>query len=203
MNNHPKRIWLFIALAALSALSGCWTFSLHPLYGDDDPNLAYDPALEGTWKSESSESISITGDSNSQTYQLEWVRANSSDATRPDNDFGFTYSGRLIQLGAERFLDAVPKGDGIAGAIPAHNIFKVSVHGDALVLSPLNVDWLCSAAQADQAALGQCIDGDFILTAPTDVLQEFVREHSDDEQVFPEMDDSDAFLRVAKPGSAE
>jgi hypothetical protein len=159
--------------------------------------------LEGTWKGESNEWITMTGDSKLKKYQLEWVRVSSNAEAQPKTDFDFTFSGRLVELGAERFLDAVPEGDGIAGAIPAHNVFKVSVHGDTLVLSPLNVDWLCSASQADQAALGQCMDGDFILTASTDVLQEFVREHSDDEQVFPEMDDSDGFRRVAKPGSAE
>ena len=49
--------------------------------------------------------------------------------------------------------------------------------------------WLCTAPQADHAALGQCIDGDLILTVPTDVLQGYVSDHSYDEQVFPELDD--------------
>jgi hypothetical protein len=206
MNLHLRQIFLFIALAALSVLSGCWTYSLQPVYSDDDPNLTYEPALEGTWKGESNESITMTGDSKSKKYQLEWVRVSSNAEAQPKTDFDFTFSGRLVELGAERFLDVVPERDetaGVPGMLPAHSVFKVSVQGDALFLSPLNVDWLCSAPQADQAALGQCIDGDFILTTSTDVLQEYVRDHSDDEQVFPELDDSDGFRRVAKPGSEE
>jgi hypothetical protein len=206
MNLHRRRILLCVALTALSILSGCWTYSLQPLYSDDDPNLTYEPALEGTWKSDSNESITITGDSKSRKYQLEWVRISSNAEAQPITDFDFTFSGWLVKLGPERFLDVLPEGDktgGAPGMLPAHSVFEVSVQGDALSLSPLNVDWLCSAPQADQAALGQCIDGNFILIAATDVLQEYVRDHSDDEHVFPELDDSDGFRRVAKPGSAE
>ena len=157
MNIHPRPFLLFITLAALSALSGCWTYSLQPLYSDNDPNLAYEPALDGTWKNESNESISITGDSKSQTYRLEWVREGSSAGPQPHIDFDFTYSGRLVQLGADRFLDAVPEGDGIAGSLPAHNVFKISVDDDTLVLSPLNVEWLCSARKPIGRRLGSAL----------------------------------------------
>jgi len=206
MNLHLTRILLFIELAALSVLCGCWTYSLQPVYSDDDPNLAYEPALAGTWKIENDESITITGDSASKKYQLECVGVSSNAEAQPKTDYDFTFSGRLVELGDERFLDVVPEGGetgGVPGMLPAHNLFKVSVQGDTLLLFPLNVDWLCSAPQADQAALGQCIDGDFILTASTDVLQEYVRNHSDDEHVFPELDHSDGFRRVVKSGSAE
>ena len=80
---------------------------------------------------------------------------------------------------------------------------KGSLQRDTLFLPPLNGDWLCCASQADQAVLGQCIDGYFILTASAEVLKRYVRDHSDNEQVFPELDDGDGFRRVAKPGSAE
>lgn len=206
MNLHRRRILLCVALAALSVLSGCWTYSLKPLYSDDDPDLTYEPALEGTWKSENNESLTITGDSKSRKYQLEWVRISSNAEAEPKTDFDFTFSGWLVNLGAERFLDVLPDGDktgGVPGMLPAHSVFEVSVQGDSLFLSPLNVDRLCSAPRADLAALGQCIDGDLILTASTDVLKEYVRDHSDDEQVFPELDDGDSFRRIAKSGSAE
>ena len=206
MNSHLRRILLFVALTALSVLSGCWTYSLQPIYSDDDPNLTYEPALDGTWKTETNESITITGDFGSKKYQLECVGGSSNPEEQSKPDFDFTFSARLVELGAGRFLDVVPERsetEGGPGMLPAHNVFKVSLQGDTLVLSPMNVDWLCKASQADQAALGQCIDGDFILTASTDVLQGYVRDHSDDEQVFPESDDGDGFRRVAKPGSAE
>lgn len=206
MNPHPRRILLCIALAGLSVLTGCWTYSLRPVYSDDDPNLTCEPALQGTWKSDSNESITITGDSNCKKYQLKWMRLSSNAEAQPKTDFDFTFSGRLVQLGADRFLDVVPEMDeegGVPGMLPTHSVFKISLQGDTLFLLPLNLDWLCSAPLSDQAALGQCIDGDFILTASTDVLQEYVRNHGEDAQVFPEMDDSDGFRRVAKPGSAE
>ena len=203
--NLQQRALLTLVIVALFVLSGCWTFSLHPLYGDDDPNVTYEPALEGTWKGGNDDSLLvITGDSKSREYTLQLVGndTSNSDSCR-DNHSDLAYSGRLVQLGGDWFLDVVPHGEGTAGAVPAHNIFKISVQEDSLLLSPLTLDWLCRAHESEQAALGQCIDGDFILTASTDVLQDFVSDRSDDGQVFPTTDDNDGLHRVAKPGSVE
>ena len=205
MNTLRNRALVAIMFASLLVLSGCWTYSLHPLCGDDDPNLTYEPALEGTWKSgDDNLLLAITGDSKSQEYRLQLVE---DDASKGESDAKTgrqsTYTGHLVKLGAERFLDAVPDGDAVAGALPAHNVFKVSVQGGSLSLSPLNDDFLCSAPEAEQAALGQCIHGDFILTASTAVLQDFVRDHSDDDGVFPVIDDDDSLRRVEKQGSTE
>ena len=200
-----QRAWLAGAVLALAVLSGCWTYSLHPLYGDDDPNLTYEPALEGTWKNAQGDvCLIITGDAKSQEYSLQLVPDDKSEA---DSDrqkaSDSTYTGRLVQVATERFLDVVPSADGIPGVIRAHNLFKVSIEKDSLSLSPLNDDWLCSAKEGEQAALGQCIRGDFILTASIAVLQDFLRDHSDDERVFSTIDEADALHRVAKQGSAE
>ena len=203
--NIQQRALLTFVIVALFVLSGCWTFSLHSLYGDDDPNLAYEPALEGTWKSGNDDVLLvITGDSKSREYTLQLVENDTSDSDScRHNHSALSYKGRLVQLGGGWFLDVVPHGEGTAGAVPAHNIFKISVNKDALFLSPLTLDWLCRAQESEQVAFGQCIDGDFILTASTDVVQDFVRDHNDDEQVFPTMDDNDGLHRVAKPGSVE
>lgn len=203
--NIQQRASLTFVIVALFVLSGCWTFSLHPLYGDDDPNLTYEPALEGTWKSGNDDVLLvITGDSKSREYTLQLLGndTSNSDSCR-DTHSDVAYRGRLVQLGGAWFLDVVPHGEGTAGAVPAHNIYKISVQEDSLLLSPLTLDWQCRAQDSEQVAFGQCIDGDFILTASTDVLQDFVRDHSDDEQVFPTMDDNDGLRRVAKPGSVQ
>ena len=204
MNTLRNRALVAIMFASLLILSGCWTYSLHPLCGDDDPNLTYEPALEGTWKSGDDNLLVITGDSKSQEYRLQLVEDDASKReSDPKTGREFTYTGRLVKLGAERFLDAVPDGDGVAGALPAHNVFKVAVEGGAISLSLLDVHGLCGAPEAQQVVLGQCIDGDFILTASTDVLQDFVRNHSDDDGVFPVIDDDDSWRRVEKQGSTE
>lgn len=203
--NIQQRASLTFVIVALFGLSGCWTLSLHPLYGDDDPNLAYEPALEGTWRSGNDDVLLvITGDSKSREYTLQLVGDDTSNSgSYRDNHSDLAYKGRLVQLGGGWFLDVVPHGEGTAGAISAHNIYKISMKEDSLLLSPLTVDWLCRAQESEQVAFGQCIDGDFIFTASTDVLRDFVRDHNDDEQVFPTMDDDDGLHRVAKPGSAE
>ena len=203
--NTRQRVFVAIAVAALLVLSGCWTYSLHPLYRDDDPALIYEPALEGTWKSGHDDLLLIiTGDSKSQEYTLRLVNGDKSKSgSVADDPFDLVYSARLVQLAAVRFLDAMPQGNGIPGAMAAHSVFRVTMQDGALFLSPLGVDGLCSAPEAEQAVLGQCIHGDFILTAPTDVLQDFVRDHSDDEGLFPTMDDDDSFHRVAMPERVE
>lgn len=203
--NTQQRALLAGAVLALAVLSGCWTYSLHPLYGDDDPNLTYEPALEGTWKSADGDvCLIITGESKSQEYSVQLVPDDKSKADSDrQKDSDSTYTGRLVQVATERFLDVVRSGDGMPGVIRAHTLFKVSIEKDSLSLSPLNDDWLCSATEDEQAALGQCIRGDFILTASTAVLQDFIRDHRDDERVFSTIDEADALHRVAKQGSAE
>jgi len=203
--NVQQRVLLAIAVVALSVLSGCWTCSLNSLYSDDDPQLTYEPALEGAWKTGHDDTrLIITGDPKSMEYTLRLVDENESEnESDADHRSEVAYKGRLVQLGVERFLDVVPEGDDVPGTIVAHNIFKVALQDDAFFFFLLNLDQLCRGPEAEGAILGQCINGDFIITASTDVLQDFVGDHSDDEAVFPTMEDDDIFRRAAKPWSAE
>jgi len=71
MGAKPKNMSLMLALAALAFLPGCWTYSLHSLYRDDDPRLTYDPTLTGTWENRNSDCLVIAGDSKTQQYTLQ------------------------------------------------------------------------------------------------------------------------------------
>jgi hypothetical protein len=89
------------------------------------------------------------------------------------------------------------------GTIAAHNIFKITAEGDSLSLVAPSDDWLCHASEADQARLGECMDGDFALTAATEVLQDFVQNHAEDEGVFASPGDDDEWHRAGKPGDSK
>ena len=199
------RIALTTVLAGLILLSGCWTYSVHPLAEKDDQHLAYDPLLEGSWQPGDSDcsKIVIAGDSKAQEYTVTFIdlqNGHNCTGTEP----GIRFAARLVQLGPDRFLDAVPKGDTVGfGSLPTHSVLKVFLNIDSLALVPLSDSWLCGASEAEQVNLGECLDGDFVLTAHTGVLQEFVKSHADDEGVFPQPSEDDTWHRERKSGDSE
>jgi hypothetical protein len=199
------KIGLIAIFAGLILLPGCWTYSVHPLFENDDQHLIYDPLLEGIWQTGDSDcsKVVISGDSKAQQYTVTLVDLQKG-SSHNGNEPGIRFAARLVQLGAVRFLDTVPSEDAAGvGALPAHSIFKVFLNADSLALVPLSDSWLCSASEAEQASLGECLDGDFLLTAHTDVLQDFVKNHADDESVFPEPSDDDAWHRERKSNDSE
>jgi hypothetical protein len=199
------KLGLIAILACLISLPGCWTYSVHPLAENDDQHLAYDPLLEGVWHSGDSEDskIVISGDSKVQGYTITLIDLDKGSKAN-GNELDIRFGARLVQLGGDRFLDIVPSGDAAGiGALPAHSVFKVFLNADSLALVPLNDSWLCGTLEAEQANLGECLDGDFLLTAHTDVLQDFVKNHSDDEDVFPEPSDEDRWQRERKLGDSK
>ena len=209
MTTRMKFVLLTAMLVTLAVLPACWTYSLHPLYDDDDQHLTYDPALEGAWQQTGNECqtcrLLITGDSKAQQYTLQLIELHDTKCNCGSGDVPeIKFEGRVVQLGAHRFLDAVPKGDAAAmGTIPAHNIFRITAEGDSLSLVAPSDDWLCHASEAEQPRLGECMDGDFALTAATEVLQDFVQNHAEDEGVFPSPGDDDEWHRAGKAGDSK
>jgi hypothetical protein len=123
------------------------------------------------------------------------------------------YSGSLVQLGSYRFLDVVPlssydtqgKSQQIEpGYIPTHSILKVILEGDTLSLMAPNDGRLCAAARENKLTLGDCVDGDFMFTAQTAVLQEYFLKHADDLEVFDKTDpDSVLHRQAVKQGATQ
>src|SRR5215831_9508432 len=119
------RIGLITTFAGLILWPGCWTYSVHPLSENDDQHLTYDPLLEGTWQTSDSDrsKVVISGDSKAQQYTITFIdlqEGSKHNGNEPD----FRFTARLVQLGAVRFLDAVPNGDAAGiGALPTHSIF--------------------------------------------------------------------------------
>lgn len=197
------RIGLTTILAGLILWPGCWTYSVHPLSEDDDRHLIYDPLLTGIWQTSDRSKIMISGDSNAQQYTVTFTDLQEGPKHN-SNEPDMRFSARLVQLGAVRFLDAVPNADAAGmGALPTHSIFKVFLTADSLALAPLSDSWLCGTSEAEQAILGECSNGDFVLTAHTDVLQDFVNNHADDEGVFPEPSEDDTWHRERKSEDSE
>jgi len=195
-----RGVKLLIIVAVLITFPACWTYSLHPIAEDNDPHLIYDPALEGNWRSSDNQSepvLIVTGDAKLLTYSLQLVKASETGVHDDAPDVRF--DAKMVQLGANRFLDALPQGDAQGlGSLPAHNILKVTLTHDSLALILPSEDWLCNQARLK---LGECTNGDFLLTAPTDILQGFLQKHGSDDDLFPKPSDSDGdiFHRVQEP----
>ena len=193
-----RGVKLLIIAAALIAFPACWTYSLHPIAEDNDPHLTYDPALEGTWQSSDSQNeplLIVTGDAKLLSYSLLLLKF--SETGRQDDAPDVRFDAKMVQLGANRFLDALPQGDaqGI-GSLPAHNILKVTLTHDSLALILPSDDWFCNQVRLK---LGECIHQDFLLTAPTDILQSFFQKYGSDNDLFPRPSDNDFMHRVEEP----
>jgi hypothetical protein len=206
MNTRTKFGRLLAILASLAVLPACWTYSLHPLYEENDPHLIYEPALEGKWQAAGDDCagcfLVITGDSKSLMYTLQF-----HDSTEKKRDCGtedapdISFVGRVVQLGANRFLDAFPRGDTAGlGTVAAHNFFKVGVNRDSMALVPASDSWLCGDGKPD---IGECIDGDFVFTSPTQALQDFIQKHGGDEDLFAKPGADDEWHRIGKPGDSK
>lgn len=187
-----------IIVAVLIPFPACWTYSLHPLAEENDPRLIYDPALEGTWQSSDSQNqplLIVTGDAKLLSYSLLLVKF--SETGRQDDAPDVRFDAKMVQLGANRFLDALPQGDaqGI-GSLPAHNVLKVTIAKDTLALILPSDDWLCNQVRLK---IGECINRDFLLMAPTDILQSFFQKHGSDNDLFPKPSDNDFMHRVREP----
>jgi hypothetical protein len=189
---------LLVIAAVLSVFPACWTYSLHPIAEDNDPQLIYDPALEGTWRfngNQNEPTLVVTGDPKLLTYSLRLVKFSETGSSEDSPDVRF--DAKMVQLGANRFVDALPQGDAQGlGSLPTHNILKVTLTHDSLALTLPSDDWLCNQARPK---LGECMGGDFLLTAPTDRLQGFLQKHGSENDLFPTPSDGDIFHRVPEP----
>jgi len=195
-----RGVTLLVIAAALTLLPACWTYSLHPIAEENDPHLIYDPALEGTWQVGSGQNdptLIVTGDPKLLTYSLRLVK--TSETIVHDDAPDVRFDAKMVQLGANRFLDALPQGDAQGlGSFPAHNILKVTLNHDLLALILPSEDWLCNATRLK---LGECTNGDYLLTAPTDILQAFLQKHGSDNDLFPNPSDGDRFHRLQETRS--
>jgi len=195
-----RGVKLLIIVAVPDRVSACWTYSLHPIAEDNDPHLIYDPALEGTWQfsgNQDEPQLFVTGDPKLLAYSLRLVKV--SETSAHDDAPNVRFDAKMVQLGANRFLDALPEGDAQGlGSLPAHNILKVTLTHDSLALILPSDGWLCNEARLK---LGECLNGDFLLTAPTDTLQGFFQKHGSDNDLFPKPSDSEIMHRVQEPQS--
>ncbi len=170
------RYFLVAGLAVLSL--GCPARSIFPLFTSKD--FVSVSAIVGTWVNEEGDTI---------TFQK--AADNSYDVVSRDKK-GSTgvYKAQIGRLGKSWFLDLYS--DQTApdySMIRTHMITRMSLDGDSLQIALLESDWLKKVIEDGKLKIAHVVrDGDILLTASTEELQELVLRYADNNGAFPPPD---------------
>lgn len=174
-----RQIGLISIILALAATSACVP-SLQQLYSNKV--LTFEPALIGTWISEDAKDTSIISQSGDSVYDIIYSQ----------EGVPAKFEGHLARLNNKLFLDTYPEDPEIKNdfykthLIPAHMFSEIEINGDSLQFAVLDDQWLGDQLDSGSVNIGQVrIEGDIILTASTDDLQNFVAKYADNEDAFP------------------
>lgn len=178
-----KLFWITLLGAALTNL-GCVVPSLHPLFTEND--LVFDARMIGPWIDDD-EDFWVFEKSSKGSYRLTLV----------DEDEMSLFDAHLLELGPHRFLDLYPRtgslDDSFRGLhlLPVHTFYKVAFEGGSLKLIALDIDWLEEEIETGRIEVAHAWpEGDLLLTASTEELQELVVMLVNDSEAFSEDDDS-------------
>lgn len=176
-----KERWILKCLATSVALglAGCVP-SLHPLYTSD--TIVFEPALLGSWAETDSEG----------RWEFRQGGENSYRLTMTDDDKQGEFEVHLVKIGSSRFLDLFPEKLELPGneyyqmhLLPVHSFILVSQLQPTLRLALLQPTWLKSfLAKNPEAVKHEIVDGDVLLTAPPEELQQFLLAHVNTEGAF-------------------
>ena len=177
-----KRILFFSILLSL-LLSSCLILSFHPLY-DKDTAVAL-PQLEGSWLvEEETWTIERNDDEELPGYYL----------TQYTKEQEVHYDLYIVQLGEFYFLDIVADtGDSpysLSYPYPMHSFYKLQLsETDNPKLYIFDSEYLEELFQQRKIRIKHEYDpeiGIFVLTAPTEELQQFMLKYGDDPRAFIE-----------------
>jgi hypothetical protein len=183
-NRRLISLWLIFGLAVL--FTGCPVRSLEPLFTDND--VAFNPLILGTWVNKGD--LYTFKQSGEKNYEVA-VRDTSSGK----ND-SVVYAVQLGKLGNSWFLDSFLSGDPRDfHLLSMHIISKVEFQSaDSFSVSSLESDWLKKKINDGSLTIAHVVrDGDVVLTATTEELQQLVSRYANDSGAFP---DPGEFVRV-------
>jgi hypothetical protein len=166
-----------LTAAIVFLFMGCPSRSLFPLFIDNDS--VFNPTLIGTWIDVHKEEGLLTFQkSEHNRYRIISRDLGSRDTT--------VFEGLLGELGKSWFLDSYLAGEMHSEfVIPVHFISRIWINGDTLQYATLNSDYLQKMLDDGQLQTPHVIyDGDILLTASTEQLQELVLRFTDDENAF-------------------
>ena len=161
-------LWLAPLLAGTLWTTGCGDMmSLEPLATKD--NTVFDAALLGTWTDNEGTLCVVRqlDKVDNKAYDIAWVNSGSTgDKIR--------LQGHLVQMGAERVLDALAVDPGTF-SVPAHVFLRVRLSPGAMELRFLDSEWLQN--QVKQSSLAHTVSGNHpVITAPAAQVGTFLQQ---------------------------
>lgn len=178
-----KKVFFYL-LAGI--LAGCVP-SLHSLFTEKD--AFYDPQLDGIWTSSDNEIWQFAKRTDANSYNVIY--------TDKDENRG-SFVGTLGKINDMTFLDLLPdnslmevhsSGYYQAHLVPAHTFLKIEQIRPTLKMRVMNPDETRDMLEADPNLLKfELIDDDkrVVITASTQQLQEFMKNHANDKNLFGE-----------------
>jgi hypothetical protein len=182
-----RKLQIIVTFVLALVLAGCVSSSLQPLFTDKD--IAFEPALNGTWVDQDGEEQLVFSSWSDRTG---YTVIHSKQGNHPAS-----FEARLVQLGDYRFVDlyptepAMPNDLYAAHFIGVHSFHRVWLDEDKLRIATLDPDWLRKMISENGLEIGHAVVNDghddaIVLTAPTAKLQELVVRYAGDPQAFPE-----------------
>ncbi len=169
-----NRMKYLIVLGLAAFAFGCPARSLFPLFAEKD--LKPLPAGVKTWILEKRDTVTFQADKG-MTYRVTVRFAGGGSGQ---------YIAQVGKLGDAWFLDSYPADNDIDGhLIPSHIISRIRIQRDTAWIASLDSDWLEKMIHAGKLSIPHVErDGEIILTASTEQLQELALRHADDPDAF-------------------
>jgi len=178
-----RTVTVLLLLCVVLLVAGCIP-SLHRFYEEKD--IAFDPALVGTWAAEGDGDTWAFSQSGEKAYDLVYT----CDAAPG------SFVAVLFKLENSLFLDLYPKLPEAENenclyrmhVIPGHTVMRVWLDGDKLRLAYMDSDRVEQIIKQKKASIAtEGIEGHGpIFTAQTPELRRFLFKHAGDEKLFPE-----------------
>lgn len=182
-----------VAFVLITAMSGCLS-TLHPLFTEKD--LAYDARLLGTWQDAKDQDTVVfeRGTAASFAQLPETLRRLAQQAyvvTIKDGEEAVKYYAFLTKLGKEFYLDYYPCEDAQQlqydnfykqHLIKLHSFYRIRFKGDrSFETSQFSDSFLQQLIENKKIRIRHEIafDGNYVITAPTEELQQYVLKYSD------------------------
>jgi hypothetical protein len=179
---------LFLALASLLVMPGCWVYSVEPLYEENldhpDTDVVFDQSLVGSWWQADDDCVWTLTFSAPQKSEPAYEFTVSPAPDCKTKEKASRYNGHVVKLDSYHFLDVNPWSEDVCDlCLPLHNFFLISQQNDTLAFTPVDPDWLEEAFAQNKVTLAHLNDG-LKLTASSKDLKAFVRKYANDEAVF-------------------
>jgi hypothetical protein len=174
-----------VTLFSLLMMSGCWMFSLQPLFdGGSDPDLVFDESLTGAWGYEAEGcQWTLTMQASARAYDMTMAPA----AGCKSDEKTLRSLAYLVKVDNHRFFDISPKQSEVCDlCLPVHAFALLSLENNRLSLTPLDGDWMDQAIKEKKVVVAY-VSGptiDITLHGQPAELKALLRTYANDTAAF-------------------